>query len=167
MASPTRTRGNDDPAESPLICRVLAIDYGRNRLGFAVSDELGVIAQTLPIMTRTNRRTDMRRIRELVKNKAVGLIVVGFPIHMRGRMSEMAQEAARFAARLQKELALPVELRDERLTSWDAEQMSKDLGLKKRGAIDSVAAAILLREYLDEEHPPRDSKSKVRQRCEN
>lgn len=167
MASPTHTRRTADPVECPASARILAIDYGRRQLGLAVSDELGVTAQTLPVMSRVNRRTDTQLLRKLVKEKNVRMIIVGSPVHLSGRISEMSEEAKKFAERLAKELRLPVELRDERLTSWDAEQMSEELGLKKHGAIDSVAAAILLREYLNEAHPPRGSKPTVRQRCEN
>lgn len=149
MASPIRTRDTADSAELPLRVKILAIDYGRQRLGLAVSDELGLTAQTLPAIERTNRRGDMRRFRQLVKDKNIGMIVVGFPIHLSGRMSEMAGEAQKFAKRLEQELRLPTELRDERLTSWEAEEIA---GKSKhsKNSLDSVAAAILLREYLEE-----------------
>lgn len=166
MASSTRTRGAADPAELPLRARILAIDYGRKRLGLAVSDELGLTAQTLPVMPRTNRRMDMRRIREVVKEKRIGLILVGSPLHLSGRISEMSEEAEKFAERLEKEVRLPVELRDERLTSWEAEGIAKQSKTGKNSEIDSVAAAILLREYLEEPRAIRKSKPPVRESCE-
>lgn len=158
MALSARSRNVSHTSESPLPARILAIDYGRRRLGLAVSDELGVTAHTLPVIARTNRRMDMRRLREVVKEKRIEAILVGSPVHLSGAMSEMAEEAERFAARLKKELALPVELRDERLTSWQADQMSKELVHGKDAPIDSVAAAILLREYLDEARARRESR---------
>lgn len=161
-----RTRDSALPAESPLRSRILAVDYGRRRLGLAVSDELGVTAQTLPALLRTNRRTDIRRLRELVRDKRVGTIVVGFPVHLSGRLSEMAEEAERFAMHLKKELRLPVALRDERLTSWEASEMADELGIAKNEPVDSVSAAILLREYLNEERTHGESGPAARERCE-
>ncbi|MGH9709913.1 MAG: Holliday junction resolvase RuvX, partial [Candidatus Acidiferrales bacterium] len=82
----------------------------------------------------------------------ITLVIVGSPVHLAGHAGEMAKEAARFASRIKKELGLPVELRDERLTSWGAEQTLKENAGRKRDKkdLDSVAAAILLREYLDD-----------------
>lgn len=116
----------------------------------AVSDELGFTGKPLPAMERKNRRAVLARLRDIVKQNNVGLLLVGLPLHLSGEQSEMATEVSRFAARVQKEVGLPVKLRDERLTSWEAEQTAAELGLRKNVDIDSLAAAILLREYLDE-----------------
>lgn len=116
----------------------------------AISDELGLTGQPIRAMDRRNRRIDLGRLRDLVKQNGVGAILIGLPLHLSGESSEMATEVALFASRVQKELGLPVKLRDERLTSWEAEQMAAELGLRKNAGIDSLAAAILLREYLDE-----------------
>lgn len=108
----------------------------------------------------------MRRLRELAREKVIRLILVGSPIHLSGRISEMAEEVKTFAARLEKELGLPVELRDERLTSWEAEEIAKQSTTVKNSEIDSVAAAILLREYMEEARAVRKSKPPVRESCE-
>jgi putative holliday junction resolvase len=132
--------------------RVLAIDYGRKRIGLALSDELGITAQPLATIARVNRQTDVRRLREVCRARGVARILVGHPVHMSGESSAMAEEAARFAARLRKELGMPVELYDERLTSWEAEQVLAEVGSpsrRKRGSIDDLAAAVLLRDYLE------------------
>jgi putative pre-16S rRNA nuclease len=132
--------------------RILAIDYGRKRIGLALSDELGVTAQPLSTLVRTNRREDFRRLREICRLHGVHRILVGHPVHMSGEVGEMAQEAARFTARLQEELAIETELLDERLTSWEAHQSLASNAPSRRKRlvnIDSLAAAILLREYLD------------------
>lgn len=132
--------------------RVLAIDYGRKRIGLALSDELRLTAQPLAIIMRTNRQGDIRRLRKICRENGVAQIVVGFPVHLTGETSVMAQGAARFAARLQKELGIPVELQDERLTSWEAEQMSAELkssSRRKDAHVDDMAAAVLLRDYLE------------------
>lgn len=70
----------------------------------------------------------------------------------------MAEEVARFAARIRELLKLPVELRDERLTSWEAKQMAEELGFGKTADLDSLSAAILLREYLNESATSKKSK---------
>jgi len=126
---------------------VLAIDYGRKRWGLALSDPLGMISRPLATWNRTNRRRDLARLRELVRHHAVRRIVVGLPLHMDGQPSEMSEEASRFAARLKKEFGLPVDLLDERLSSWEAEREAPHAG-GRSPAIDALAAAVILREYL-------------------
>ncbi|MGE5327587.1 MAG: Holliday junction resolvase RuvX [Deltaproteobacteria bacterium] len=131
--------------------RILAIDYGRKRIGLALSDELGLTAQPLGMLARTNRRNDLRRLREICRKHGVSRIIVGHPLHMTGAAGEMADEAARFSDRLAKELRMKVELVDERLTTWEAERMAAETQSKRRKgrALDDVAAAILLRDYLE------------------
>jgi putative Holliday junction resolvase len=134
--------------------RILAIDYGRKRIGLALSDELGLTARPLAILERLNRQTDMRRLREICREQGGARIVVGHPVHMTGESSEMAEESARFAARLAKEVGIPTELADERLTSWEADQfLSEAKSRRPRNApVDDLAAAILLRDYLNQNH---------------
>jgi len=137
-------------AEKPR--RVLAVDYGRRRIGLAVSDELGLTARPLAILVRVNRQNDLRRLREACRTHGVTHIIVGQPLHMTGEAGEMANEAARFAARLEKEIGIGVELVDERLTTWEAEQALAETKLsarRRRKSLDDVAAAVLLRDYLE------------------
>src|SRR5580692_3563173 len=136
------------------LARILALDYGRKRIGLALSDELGLTAQPLQILTRKNRREDLARLRSICAKHGVARILVGHPLHITGEAGEMADEAAAFAARIAKDLKLAVELADERLTSWEAGQTMAESGnqarrKKKSPHLDDVAAAILLREYLD------------------
>jgi putative holliday junction resolvase len=162
MTPSTRAVGSLAAADSaPKSGRILAIDYGRRRIGLAISDELGLTAQPLETIQRKNRSADLHRLRDVVQKKGVRAVLVGSPVHLSGRQSEMASEAVRFARRVEKELGLPVELRDERLTSWEAEQTAAELGLGKNADLDSLAAAILLREYLDETRGRRRSKRPV------
>jgi putative pre-16S rRNA nuclease len=137
-------------AGGPSPHRILAVDYGRKRIGLALSDALGVTAQPLTTLLRTNRRNDLRRLREICRKQGVARILVGYPLHMTGAAGEMAEEAERFSDRLRKELGLPVELVDERLTTWAAEQITSETKSSRRKArpIDDIAAAVLLRDYL-------------------
>src|ERR1700733_1524034 len=89
--------------------RILAIDYGRKRIGLALSDTLQITAQPLMTFTRTNRRNDLRQLREVCRKHAVARIVVGLPLHITGEAGEMAQEAATFAARVRRDLKIEVE----------------------------------------------------------
>jgi putative Holliday junction resolvase len=126
-------------------------------MGLALSDELRLTAQPLGTMIRTNRQTDLRRLRETCRSHAVSRIIVGHPLHITGESGEMADESASFAARLRKELGLEVELVDERLTSWEARQMrprSKRDESRKRAPVDDLAAAVLLRDYLEQHAAP-------------
>jgi putative pre-16S rRNA nuclease len=128
---------------------VLAIDYGRRRLGLALSDTLGITARPLAVWERTNRRGDLARIRDLCRRHAVGRIVVGWPIRLDGTPGEMAREAASFADRLRKNLGRPVDLADERLSSWEAGEQLRETGARQAGQpVDDVAATVILRDYL-------------------
>jgi len=131
--------------------RILAVDYGRRKIGLALSDELGLTAQPLVTILRVNRRTDLRLLRQICKDHSVVRIVVGHPLHLRGEPGEMAAETARFAAKLSKEVGIETELLDERLTSWEAERIvaeTQSSRRRQRKPLDDVAAAVLLRDYL-------------------
>lgn len=137
--------------------RILAIDYGRRKIGLAISDMLALTAQPLAILERKNRRDDLRRIREICAEHHVSRILVGHPLRLSGEAGEMAGEAEQFATRLQKHLRIEVELVDERLTSWEAHEAVVEAKASSersgrhsaRRPLDHVAAAILLRDYLE------------------
>jgi putative holliday junction resolvase len=145
---------------------ILAVDYGRARIGLALADSETRMAQPLSTMVRVNRNEDMRRLRELVREHGVNQIVVGLPLRLDGTRGEMAEESERFAQRVRKQIGVPVEMVDERLTSWEAEWLLEEVqgrfihdekltGGKKlknvqaKMSVDAVAAAVILKEYLD------------------
>jgi putative holliday junction resolvase len=145
--------------------RILAVDYGRARIGLATTDSSATLAQPLSTLERVNRNEDMRRLREIVQEYGVKQIVVGLPLRLDGTRGEMAGEAERFAQRVRKQIGVPVEMVDERLTSWEAERLMEevqgrtlhkdrkaaDKRPKKEPArftVDAVAAAVILKEYL-------------------
>lgn len=159
------SRKSSAAAASPRL-RILAIDYGKRRIGLAISDEMGMTARPLAVLARTNRRNDLRRLREIAREHAVGRIVVGQPLNMDGSAGSMAEEAARFAARIQKELGLPVELADERLSSWEAEQMRPSkAGRKHDEAKDDIAAAVILRDFLERRHSRKANAAMTRKQA--
>ena len=148
----------------------LGIDYGRARIGLALADAQTALARPLDTLKRTNRNEDMRRLREIVRTHAVKQIVVGLPLRLDGSRGEMAEEAARFGERIRKQLGIPVEMVDERLTSWEAERLLEDHSGKvfhddaktshkkrresTRASVDAMAAAVILKEYLEREQMP-------------
>src|SRR5947207_5478555 len=152
---------------------ILAVDYGRARIGIALADAETRMAQPLMTMERINRNEDMRRLRELVRGHDVKQIVVGSPLRLDGARGEMAEEAERFAQRVRKQIGVPVEMVDERLTSWEAERLlEEEFGRKSKqidGApkkkdsgkitVDSIAAAIILREYQERVSPAAEPAS--------
>jgi len=142
-------------AAKASLAPALGVDYGRGRIGLAISDEMGLTARPLATLTRTNRQNDLRRLREIVRKHSVRRIVVGHPLNLDGTASEMTAEVERFAARIEKHLGLPVELMDERLSSWEAEQMiaarPNRNSRKRKRSVDETAAAIILRDFLARE----------------
>jgi len=146
--------------------RVLALDYGRSRIGVALADTAVGLAQPLCTLERINRNEDMRRLREMAREHGVKQIVVGLPLRLDGTRGEMAEEAEGFANRLRKQLGVPVEMVDERLSSWEAERLLEEVQGRvikapvvpgrtakkdsRRIGVDAVAAAVILQEYLEQ-----------------
>lgn len=109
------------------------------------------IARPLGLIARKNRNEDMRRLREIIREHGVRQIVVGLPLRLDGTPGEMAEEAGRFAERIRKQIGLPVEMVDERLTSWEAAQSGgKNRKQEGKDSVDALAAALILREYLEQ-----------------
>ncbi len=132
--------------------RILALDLGKRRIGLAISDELGITAQGLQTLERTNIREDLDRLAQLIAERCVSLILVGNPIHMSGREGRGSEAAREFGRRLSERAGVPAEFRDERLTTVEAQRVLKDAGasLRRRiASVDRMAAVILLESYLD------------------
>ncbi|MGA2983282.1 MAG: Holliday junction resolvase RuvX [Terriglobia bacterium] len=132
--------------------RILAIDFGTKRMGLAVSDALGMTAQGLPTLQRTRIADDLARLQSLVEEYSVERVLVGNPIGHSGGETAMSQLVAEFAEKLRRRLPCPVELRDERLTSVEANRTLREAGLsigKRQRAVDRVSAVLLLQSYLD------------------
>lgn len=141
--------------------RVLGIDYGRVRLGFALSDEGAVLASPLQHKRRSRSvERDVQTIARLAATHHVGCVVVGLPLHMDGSVGEMAEEATRFAEHVKHATHLPVELIDERLTTAEAERALLEANVsrgKRRDLRDSLSAVLILQSYLDQRASARHS----------
>ena len=132
--------------------RILAIDFGTKRMGLAVSDALGMTAQGLPTLQRTRIADDLEHLHSLVVEYSVGRVLVGNPLGHSGGETAMSQQVAEFVEKLGRRLPCPVELRDERLTSVEANRTLREAGLsigKRRRAVDRISAVLLLQSYLD------------------
>ena len=131
--------------------RILAIDHGSKRIGFALSDELGWTAQPLETFYRRNPDADIRHIQDLVREHEVGQVLVGMPFRLDGEIGPAAKVVEAFIQLLEPALSVPVITWDERMTTCAAEDLliAADVGRRKRkGIVDRIAAAILLQSYL-------------------
>ncbi|MGH7165525.1 MAG: Holliday junction resolvase RuvX [Nitrospiraceae bacterium] len=132
--------------------RILALDPGTKRIGVALSDELGWTAQPLETFARRSLEADVAHIRGLVERHDVRQVLVGLPIRLDGRLGPEAEGVQKFMAELERALPVPVTGWDERLTSKSAEHLLIEANVsrrKRKGAVDRVAAAILLQSYLE------------------
>lgn len=132
--------------------RVLGLDHGARRIGVALSDERGTIAQPLLTLVHTKTRDDLRSIGRLLRRYACAQIVVGWPIHLSGDRSPRAIAAEKFADELRAEFALPVHLWDERMSTAEAHRHLDAVGRRasdRKDVIDQVAAVLILQSWLD------------------
>jgi putative Holliday junction resolvase len=133
------------------IGRVLALDFGKRRIGLAISDELGLTAQGLETLERTNLREDLARLARIAAEKSVSLLLLGDPVHMSGQPGTQSERVRQFARRLQHKTGLPVRFWDERLTTVEANRVLREGGVRpreRRPAADRLSAVILLESYL-------------------
>jgi putative Holliday junction resolvase len=132
--------------------KTLAVDWGRARLGLAVSDELGITAQGLASLPRTSEERDLQAIEAHVRRLEVGEVVVGLPKNMDGTLGASAEAAQALAVALRARLGMPVHLWDERLSTLAAERTLVGAGMRRRArrsVVDQVAATIILQGFLD------------------
>ena len=131
---------------------ILGIDFGRARIGPAISDELRLLAH--PLETIPANKESGKRIAEIVRERKIDKVVVGIPRQMSGEIGTAADEALEFVDRLRTQLPCPVETWDERLTTVAANRALRDAGKKTRQTrkfVDQVAAQMILQGYLDRE----------------
>lgn len=135
--------------------RIMGLDYGSKTVGVAVSDPLGITAQTVETITRENEgklRKTCSRIEELIGEYEIETIVLGYPKNMNNTLGERAEKTEAFQAMLIRRTGLPVILWDERLTTVQSERILIESGVrreKRKAVIDSVAAGLILQGYLD------------------
>jgi len=131
--------------------RVMGLDVGDRRIGVAVSDPLGLTAQPVMTLVRTNRRQDLKSLQRLIRRYDCAEIVVGNPLYMSGDQSPQAAKAQAFAQMLREETGLPVHLWDERLTTTEAHRhlhAAGRPGSEHKAVVDQVAAVLILEGWL-------------------
>ena len=131
---------------------LLGIDFGRARIGLAISDELRFLAH--PLETVPANKDSIKRIGKIVEDRKIDKVVVGIPRQMSGEIGETAKAALEFADKLRSQISCPVETWDERLTTAGAERALREAGKKTRKTrhiVDQVAAQMILQSYLDRE----------------
>jgi putative Holliday junction resolvase len=136
--------------------RVMAIDYGSKATGIAITDELQLTVRALTTLRNVRDTKLIESISSLVNENDVGRLVVGLPLNMDGTRGEAAGRVERFVSELQNHLMIPIVTVDERLTSYEADQIMREEGLsemERRLRSDEYAAAIILRDYLDSRGP--------------
>jgi putative holliday junction resolvase len=135
-----------------LAVRFLSLDIGEKRIGFALSDGSGTIAQALKLYIRRSRSLDITEVGDLVRDHGVNKIVVGLPKNLDGSLSEKAREIVAFAESIERATKIPVDLWDERFSTDEAHRifdMASIARKKRRASIDMMAAQIILQGYLD------------------
>lgn len=137
--------------------RFLALDVGDKTIGVAVSDELGYTAQPVRTIRRRSLREDLEELGAVVEEKEPVRFVVGLPINMDDTEGPRAEKTRRFADALRERFpSLPVVLWDERLSTWEAERALIEAGVsrkRRKEVIDTAAAVVILRSYLDAGSP--------------
>lgn len=132
--------------------RILALDHGTKRIGVAVSDETKTIAQPLEYIPAEPFADFLERLKQLLSEKEVDVILIGMPRNMDGSYGPAAQKVEAFVAVLKSAVTVPIKLWDERLTSTMANRVliqGKVRRDKRKEKVDKMAAAILLQSYLD------------------
>jgi len=152
FAVPQMIDASSLPSETTRPVRILALDFGSRRIGLAVSDELGVTAQGLPTLLRTNKRSDLDHLRRVIRQYSVGEIVLGLPLRMSGEEGIQSAKVQEFAEELRRKFKLPVHLFDERLTSVEANRLLRESEMNVRNrpeVVDQMAAGLILQAFLE------------------
>ncbi|MFA5820731.1 MAG: Holliday junction resolvase RuvX [Candidatus Gracilibacteria bacterium] len=134
--------------------RVLALDYGKKRVGTAGGDTVNRMAFPKGMILNKNRSFLIEEIGKIVKNENIDFILIGLPLAMEAQQSEnkILKEVQDFAGLLKKNLGIEVEMFDERLSTFEAETLMKETGkspLKERGLKDAISAQIILQRFFD------------------
>jgi putative Holliday junction resolvase len=132
--------------------RVLAVDHGEKRIGLALSDETGTIANPLSVIQHVARAVDAAQVAQVAIERGAGLIVIGQSLDDEGVPNAAGRRAAKFAEALKLQTTIPIVFWDESFTTQDARAARIVMGVsrkKRAGHLDELAATVLLQSYLD------------------
>jgi putative Holliday junction resolvase len=131
----------------------LGLDIGDKRIGVALSDPEGILASPLIIIDRKDEKLDIEAIINIAYQEQVKQIIVGLPRSMDGSLSKQARKVQAFTRRLCSSTEIPIEFRDERLTTVSAKRLMQTVNTRRarrKVRLDAMAAALILQGYLDE-----------------
>ena len=140
--------------------RVLGIDVGDRRIGLALSDSGGILASPLTIIEHTTATGNIEVILKIAQERGAERIIVGLPRLMNGDIGPQAQKVQAFAEAMRSHTQIPIEYRDERLTTVMAQRLHQESGTKKKNRVvryDAMAAAVILQDYLEEQAVNRNN----------
>ena len=132
--------------------RILGIDYGKKRIGLAVSDPMRKIAQGLTTLANSSLAQVFTELENIISDHEINKIVIGLPVTMKAEVGKAAQVTNKFVTALKNRFELPTTVWDERLTSVLARRTMKELGKspsKNKSKVDEIAAILILQSYLD------------------
>jgi len=132
--------------------KVLAIDFGEKRMGFSIGDTSVKTAVPLPPLNRNKLENDLIHIKKIINDYEIDQIILGYPLNMNGSHGPVARKVEAFKSYLCKNIDIEILLVDERLTSFEAEEMLKPIiknTSNRKKSIDSTAALIMLNNYLN------------------
>jgi RNAse H-fold protein YqgF len=133
------------------IMRILALDVGTKTIGVAVSDELGIAAHGVTTIRRTEWKRDLETLRKIIDDYNPSEILIGIPYRIDGTVSKRGEEIMKFAEKVKKAFAIPIEFWDESFSTVDAENVLLEADLsrhKRKKVIDKIAAVFILQDYL-------------------
>jgi len=139
---------------------IVGLDVGAVRIGVAVGDELELLASPRSVIRRTSNAVAIEAIARVVREAGAGLVVVGLPISLDGKLHAQANAVRAFAERLRRVLPVPLVYADETLSTVQAEERLRARGVRPermRRQIDAAAAAVILQDYLDQPPPRPDA----------
>jgi putative holliday junction resolvase len=132
--------------------RILAVDPGEKRIGLAVSDETGMIANPLRVILHTNRKNDAEAILNIYREQNAALVVIGQALDDEGGVTSSGRHAQRLAEEISSQQPVPIVFWDESFSTNQAVEARRSMNVrrsKRKGHIDDLAAAIILQSYLD------------------
>ena len=131
--------------------RLMGVDYGESRIGVALSDPLGIMATPLTIVSRTRENKDIIALLDIAAENDVARIIIGLPLSMDGSQGPQAEKVKTFAEELARNTDIPIEFKDERLSTVVAKDLvQKARKVDRKTRYDAAAAALILQSYLDE-----------------
>jgi putative Holliday junction resolvase len=140
----------------------LGLDIGDRRIGVALSDTSGILATPFTIIERRDENQDIAAILDIIQKNEVGVIVAGLPLAIDGGIGQQAAKVKAFVEILARRTQVPIEFRDESLTTAEARRImltSRSKKNRQRSHDDDVAAAVLLQAYLEEKRTTNEQPS--------